>query len=52
MKTFEIYFSDLTEKAQKELLATFETTEKDENWEVFSLATIARVEDEEENELC
>ena len=48
MKTFNIYFSDLTEKAQKELCAEFETTGAEENWEVYPLATIERFDEEAE----
>jgi len=45
-ETVEIYFGDLTPDAQKNLLGKFETTEKDENWNVFPLAVIEReVED-------
>ena len=43
-KTFEIYFSDLTKEAQEELCKAFETTKEEENWDVFSLATIEREE--------
>lgn len=51
MREFEIYFDDLTITAQDALLAEFETTEEDENWDVFPLAVIERCEegDEEEN---
>lgn len=44
-KVFEIFFRDLTEEAQKNLCAEFETTEKDENWDVFPIATIEREEE-------
>ena len=46
MKSFEIYFRDLTPEAQAGLLKSFETTEDEENWNVFPLAVIER-EDEE-----
>lgn len=52
MKEFEIYFDDLTKTAQEALLAEFETTEKDENWDVFPLAIIERYEEGEEEEKC
>lgn len=43
MKTFEIFFDDLNEEAKIELLSTFETNEKDENWEDTPLAAIDRI---------
>lgn len=49
MKSFEIYFRDLNEEAQKNLLEEFETTEADENWETIALAIVER-EDEEEDD--
>jgi len=48
MISFEIFFHDLNEDAQKRLLETFETTAECENWEVFPLATIDREDDEDE----
>lgn len=48
MRSFEIYFKDLNEDAQKNLLEEFGTTEEDENWETIPLATIDREEEEEE----
>jgi len=39
---FEIYFSDLTPEAQKNLCKKFWTTERDENWDVVPLAIIER----------
>jgi hypothetical protein len=39
---FEIYFKDLTPEAQKNLLKTFWTTERNENWGVVPLAIIER----------
>jgi len=42
MKTVEIYFGDLTPEAQENLLQEFETSEKEENWEVFPIAVIER----------
>jgi len=47
-RTFEIYFDDLNPEAQRNLLATFGTTEEEENWDIFSLATIEK--EDEENE--
>jgi hypothetical protein len=43
--TFEIYFNDLNPEAQHNLLASFHTTEEEENWKDIPLATIER-EDE------
>ena len=43
----EIYFSDLTEDAQQELLTDFETTEEDENWEYFPIFVMSREMDDE-----
>ena len=48
MISFEIFFHDLNEDAQKRLLETFETTAECENWEVFPLATIDREDDDDE----
>ena len=45
MLTFEIYFSDLTQEAQEQLLKEFNTTEEDENWDTFALAVITREEE-------
>jgi len=47
-RTFEIYFDDLNPEAQRNLLATFGTTEEEENWDIFSLATIEREDGENE----
>ncbi len=48
VKTVEIYFRDLTPKAQKHLLKEFETTAEEENWDVFPIAEIEReMEDEQ-----
>jgi hypothetical protein len=46
MKTFEIYFNDLTREAQERLCREFETNSADENWEidVFPLAIIHKEE--------
>jgi hypothetical protein len=48
LKTFEIYFKDLTEEAQKRLLEEFETSEEEENWDTIALAIIERSDEEEE----
>ena len=48
MKTFEIYFRDLTKEAQGELCEIFETLPEEENWDVFPLAFINREEGGEE----
>ena len=42
MITVEIYFNDLTSKAQKRLLQTFDTSEREENWEITPIAIIER----------
>lgn len=42
MRTVEIYFNDLTLKAQKRLLQAFNTSEKEENWDIVPLAIIER----------
>ncbi len=39
---FEIYFRDLTPDAQSNLLEKFQTTQRDENWDVVPLAIIER----------
>lgn len=44
-KKFEIFFKDLTKDAQERLLSEFDTTEAEENWDVFPIAEICR-EDE------
>ena len=45
-KTVEIYFEDLNPESQEHLLMAFETSEDQENWDVFPLAVIEReVED-------
>jgi hypothetical protein len=41
-KIVEIYFDDLTIEAQENLLEEFETTKKEENWDVFPITFIAR----------
>jgi len=41
-RKFEIYFRDLKLEAQANLLEIFETTEKDENWDVFPVTVIER----------
>ena len=38
--SFEIYFRDLTPKAQEALYKAFGIPEKEENWDVFPLAVI------------
>jgi hypothetical protein len=42
IKKVEIYFNDLEPEAQANLLEAFETTEEDENWEIFPIAVIER----------
>lgn len=46
MITVEIYFNDLTVKAQKRLLKAFNTGEKEENWEIIPIAIIEREEND------
>ena len=41
-RKFEIYFRDLKPEAQTNILEIFETTEKDENWDVFPVTVIER----------
>ena len=41
-KTVEIYFDDLTTEAQKNLLEAFDTSKKEENWDVFPITVIER----------
>jgi hypothetical protein len=43
-KTFQIFFRDLNQEAQKNLCEAFNTTEQDENWEVFPLFILEREE--------
>ena len=42
IKTVEIYFDDLTVEAQENLLEEFDTTMKEENWDVFPITFINR----------
>jgi hypothetical protein len=46
MQSFEIYFRDLTLEAQARLLEAFQTSESEENWDVYPLAIIEREEEE------
>lgn len=39
---FELYPEDLTPEALNRLLMEFETTVKDENWDVFPITTLER----------
>ena len=43
-KIFEIYFLDLTEEAQIDLLKTFNTNPMAENWDTMPIAIIEREE--------
>ena len=47
MKSFNLYFSDLNEDAQKRLCERFETSPEEENWDVdvFPLAILEREEE-------
>lgn len=41
VKTFEIFFSDLTEEAQQQLLGCFKIKEASEmNWDIFPIAQV------------
>ena len=42
IKRVEIYFNDLELEAQANLLKAFETTDEDENWDIFPIAVIER----------
>ena len=46
MRTAEIYFNDLTLKAQKRLLKAFNTSESEENWDIVPIAIIEREEND------
>jgi hypothetical protein len=46
-KRVELYFRDLTPNAQSRLLKEFETTAKEENWDVFPIAEIEREMDDD-----
>lgn len=41
-KIVEIYFRDLTPKAQSRLLKEFATSAEEENWDVYPIAVIER----------
>jgi hypothetical protein len=45
--TFEIYYDDLTEEAQKRLCEAFQTSPEEENWDVMPLTLIEREEEGE-----
>lgn len=40
MITIEIYWDDLTERAQNEILKKLNITNKEHNWDVFPIATV------------
>ena len=42
IKRAEIYFNDLEREARDNLIEAFETTEEDENWDIFPIAVIER----------
>lgn len=46
-KTFEIYFSDLNKKAQKELLKRWDVKIDETNWDIFPLTVIVKESEEE-----
>lgn len=47
MKKIEIYWQDLTEKAQKDILELLEEEEECHNWDTFPMAII-EIEEEDE----
>lgn len=49
---FDIMFDDLTKEAQNNLCAAFNTTSRKENWDVFSVVTICREEDDDTDIQC
>jgi len=48
-KKVDIYFRDLTPKAQSHLLKEFETSAEEENWDVYPIAEIEREVEEDQN---
>ena len=46
VKSFEIYFRDLNSEGQADLMNEFQTSEGEENWDVFPIAVIDREMDE------
>jgi hypothetical protein len=48
MQTVDIYFDDLTDKAQIKLLSTFETTIACENWDRIPVFTVVRTDEEDD----
>ena len=48
-KTFEIFYDDLTEEAQKRLCEAFSTSAEVEYWEVIPLSIIEKEDDDESN---
>jgi len=47
MKSFSIYFYDLTPDTQQQLCEEFDTTPEEENWDSFPLHVMEREEPEE-----
>ena len=47
-KACEVFFRDLTPEAQENLCEIFQTTEDDENWDIFPLFTLEREDGEAE----
>ena len=50
MTSFEIFFKDLKKEAQIRLMETFNTSAKDENWDIFPIAVIDREDSENNND--
>jgi hypothetical protein len=50
-RTVEIYFNDLTVESQENLLRVFDTTMKEENWDVFPITVIERWVDNKDNQV-
>ena len=50
VKTFSIFYCDLTETSQHYLREAFKTTPNEENWDSIPLATIEREIEEDETE--
>ena len=46
-KLYAVFFSNLKPEVQADLCKTFETTEQDENWDIFPLFTLERADIEE-----
>ncbi len=47
--TVEIYFRDLTPKAQSRSVKEFETSAEEENWDVYPIAVIEQKLEDDQN---